>query len=118
MRSLLAIIPLAVLTGCHTPPPPPSAAAQAEVQPPLEAKACAVVKQAILARHNSPPATFGTCNAYSSNGIDYTVGVAIKIGQIGDEDNPSRVHMDTFYYADAKLDPATGEMRAGSLVHD
>ena len=147
MRSLFLIIPAALfLSGCQSVPEPPAAAKVAalktEVLPTeMEAKACEVVKQAIRedidnpfsgsyhrprafdpfhwSGHQTPDtatATFDKCDiSYSDVTRDYTVALAINIPHI---DEYGVLKPDTFYYADAKLDPATGEMRAGSLVHD
>lgn len=103
---------LLLMSGCA----PASEAAAAAHQPGPESQACDAVKQAILAETRAPASTgFGPCDATSSNGRDYTVGVAIKIGHT---DERGRSHADTFYYGSAILDPATHEMRASDLIHD
>jgi len=111
VRSLIAILPLAFfLAGCQVSVP----AEWAQNTP--EVKACEVVKQAILEAEHAPAGTaFDKCDSMSSDGESYTVAVAIHIPHV-DEHGVSKP--DTFYYGDARLDKATGKMRATGLVHN
>lgn len=114
MRSLLVIIPLAaVMSGCYIPSDQEIAR---DRKYGVEAQACAAMRVAIQEdlRTDAYPG-FGQCNLKSDDNRKFWIGMEINVPYV---DQEGKRWPTTLYYANAKLDPATGAMRATGLVKD